>query len=68
MNGSTLATPSGYLRQHADDEHDCTDDDAGGDGLAGAADGERDDDECDADCVVGDGVEPRRKQANERHE
>ncbi len=61
MNGNTLATPSGYSREHADDEHDRTDDDAGRDGFAAPADGERDDDESGADCVVGNGVQPRRE-------
>jgi len=51
----------GALREHAHREHRCTDDHTGGDGLATPADGEGDDDEPGADCVVGDGVEPRRE-------
>ncbi len=49
------------LGEHADDEHGRSDNNAGRHGLAAPADGEGDDDESGADCIVGDGVQPRRE-------
>src|SRR5262245_47619650 len=55
------------LREHAHEQHHCTDDDSGCDGGTGTADRNCDDDQRDTDGVVGDRVEPSGEKAYERH-
>ena len=61
MNGSTLATPSGYFVSMLTTSTVAPTTTPAATALPLAADGERDDDQTGADCVVGDGVEPRRE-------
>ena len=55
------------LRNHADEQDDRADDNAGRDGKAATADGKGRNDEERADCVIGDRVKPGGKQTDEGH-
>ena len=65
--GQHLLHAEGVLGEHADGEDNGADNDAGGNGQAGATNHEGGDDQQCADGVVRDGVEPGGQQTDEGH-